>query len=144
MLVVGWGSPLREDDGAGFAVAARLGPPAIAVVQLTPELAEPLSRAGRVLFLDAERGRAPGDVAWRRVEPDDAGTVPHSHQVTPEGLLAAARVLYGAAPEAWLAAIGGARFGYGETLSPEVEAAVAALVERLRGFDGEGACTIPP
>lgn len=129
---MGIGNALREDDGAGFAVAARLGPPARAVLQLLPELAFDVSRAARVVLVDAARDLAPGTVAWRRVDGAAVADAPLSHHVTPEGLLATARVLYGRAPETWLVSIGGRAFGYGERLSSEVDAAVARLVERLR------------
>jgi len=140
-LIVGIGNPLREDDGAGFAVASRLGPPALAVVQLTPELAEPIGRASRVVFVDAHRGTPPGEVHWEPIGPAAPGVLAFSHRVTPADLLAAATLLGGRTPAAWLVAIGGARFGWGEALSPAVEAAVAGLVERLRAPGEERRCT---
>jgi hydrogenase maturation protease len=57
-LVIGIGNPLRRDDGAGWWLARRAEPwlPAAqlrTVHQLTPELAEDLAAAARVLFIDA-------------------------------------------------------------------------------------------
>lgn len=140
-LVIGFGNPLREDDGAGHAVANRLGPPAVAVVQLTPELADRIARAMRVVFVDADRSGPAGWVTRRRLDPGKAEAAAFSHHATPEGLLAAAKVLHGRLPEAWLVTIGGERFGWGERLSPAVEAAVSAVAEELRGWSGEEPCT---
>ena len=61
ILVIGYGNTLRSDDGVGprvaMAVASREWPGfnAIAVQQLTPELAEPLAAAELAIFVDARR-----------------------------------------------------------------------------------------
>ena len=57
-LIVGYGNDLRSDDGAGVIVARKvavLWPQArvIVVHQLTPELAEDIAMAGKVIFVDA-------------------------------------------------------------------------------------------
>jgi hypothetical protein len=70
-LLIGWGNPLRGDDGVGQAIAAaveRWGQPQLEVVeavQLTPELAPLLAAARRVLFVDAEAGAAAITGGWR-------------------------------------------------------------------------------
>ena len=60
MLIIGYGNPLRGDDGVGWRVAEAAGTAlpegaatVLAVHQLTPELSAPISRAGRVVFVDA-------------------------------------------------------------------------------------------
>ena len=60
VLVIGYGNPLRGDDGIGRVIAEHIAetlrPEAIDVVvahQLTPELTEPISRSGLVIFVDA-------------------------------------------------------------------------------------------
>jgi hydrogenase maturation protease len=68
VLIVGYGNPLRGDDGLGWHAAEALRaalPEAeiLAVHQLTPELAEDASRAELVIFLDAAETGAPGE--WR-------------------------------------------------------------------------------
>ena len=65
-LVIGYGNVLRGDDGAGFLTAEllrdKLRDPDIEILsqhQLLPELMEPISRAARVIFIDATvSGRA--------------------------------------------------------------------------------------
>ncbi len=57
--MIGYGNTLRSDDGVGPRVAMAVaswgwpGLKAIAVHQLTPELAEPLAAAELAIFVDA-------------------------------------------------------------------------------------------
>lgn len=131
-LLIGYGNPLRGDDGIGPYLAEKLGDgwTVITPMQLTPELAEPMSRARRVVFLDAEAGDAPGEVAYRRVEPLSA-TGAFSHNVTPASLLASARDLYGAQPDTALITVTGARFELSETFSPFIRERLADIVARV-------------
>jgi hydrogenase maturation protease len=127
MLIIGYGNPLRGDDGFGYRAAERI-PGAIAVHQLTPELMDPIARADRVLFLDAAVEGAPGEIRRRRVEPQSAGPA-FSHHATPESLLAGALTLYGRAPDAELITVTGANFSLSDELSPAVERALADIPE---------------
>jgi hydrogenase maturation protease len=129
VLVIGYGNPLRGDDGFGYRAAERI-PGAIAVHQLTPELMDPISQADRVVFLDATAGGVPGEIRRRRVEPSTSGGA-FTHHSTPEGLLAGAKALYGCAPEAILITVCGARFDLSQTLSPEVESALQQILSEL-------------
>jgi hydrogenase maturation protease len=136
-LVIGYGNPLRQDDGLGWHVAERLGSapsPGVEVIachQLTPELAEPISRARRVVFVDALRGRTAGRIRCRAVAPE-ASAAAFSHHVAPGALLALARALYGGCPPAWVVTVEGVAFDHGANVSPAVAAAVEVAVARIR------------
>lgn len=141
LLVIGYGNPLREDDGVGWAAAELLRAelPAgrarcIACHQLLPELAEPVSQAGLVLFVDARAAGAPGALELRPVAPDAELPAGMTHTFGPGALLALAERLYGRCPPAQLATVAGASFGYGETLSPAVRAALPELAARARAL----------
>lgn len=144
-LVVGIGNPWRGDDGVGRAVVERLaagglpeGCAAMSVRLLTPELAEPLARAARVIFVDAAVDLPPGVVEASEVAPDRAAR-PASHACEPEALLALAGVAYAHAPRATLVRIGAARFDCPGDLSALVRGAVdeaTRLVRRLVVDDG--------
>jgi hydrogenase maturation protease len=121
VLVIGYGNPLRGDDAAGLVAAERLG--GMAVHQLTPELAERIAQADRIVFLDADANLAPGEIVVSPVEPAPG---PLDHYATPAGLLSLARAVYGAAPQSWTIGIGGEDFGYKEGLT----AAAVRAVER--------------
>lgn len=148
VLVVGYGNPLRSDDGVGPAVAAlvaadpRMAGAAVLVEhQLAPELAADFAEARRVILIDAADGAGPGEVAVRRLgsgpqeEPAStlgdvgAGGPPLTHHVSPSSLAGIARTLYGAEPEVLVVSVGAASFELGEMLTPEVAAAVPLVVE---------------
>ena len=141
MLIIGYGNPLRGDDGVGWRVAeaARAALPegaatVLTVHQLTPELAEPISRAGRVVFVDAAAEGEPGTVNCFGLE--DTGQRPvlqpiGSHLTTPDALLAMAGELFGRRPPATMVTIVGESFEVSEALTPLVEAAVPEAVARI-------------
>jgi Ni,Fe-hydrogenase maturation factor len=89
---------------------------ALAVHQLTPELAEEVGKAEKVVFVDAAVGGSAGDVTLQRLRP--AADTPLGHVSSPPALLALAETLGGRCPEAWLLTIAGGDFSLGEGLSP--------------------------
>jgi hydrogenase maturation protease len=137
VLIIGYGNPLRGDDGFGWQAATRLlaliADPEVEVLpvqQLTPELMEPVSRAGRVVFIDAAAAGEPGVLQERSVAADPE-TRRFTHHSTPGGLLAGAAALFGRAPQATLYSVPGQDFGFGERLTPPVERALADVVARV-------------
>ena len=137
-LVIGYGSPLRGDDAVGLRAArilARCGCHALAVHQLTPELAEAIAQAHTVIFVDADARLSPGTVAVTAVDAAEVRTGAMEHHATPEALLRLAYELYAAAPQAWRVGIGGADFGLGRRLSPAgrrgLRHALAEVARRL-------------
>ncbi len=129
VLVIAWGNPLREDDGLAWHVLEglrRLRPrPGLPPLhlrhahQLTPELAEPVSHAAGVVFVDARRDGRAGEIRCEPVAPA-TGSNPLAHSLSPQGLLLYAEALYGRAPRAVAVTVAGERFGMGEDLSPAV------------------------
>ena len=108
--------------------------------QFTPELAEPVSGADRVIFIDAQAGETPGQVELNRVEPEAPAHSAFSHRLDPPALLGYAERLYGKRPEAFAASVAAESFGYGEELSDTARTSLAILLPRLvqlaRGGDG--------
>lgn len=135
-LVIGFGNPLRQDDSIGWVVAEALvdqpGVELRRVHQLLPELAESLSRAKDVVFVDARRGGPAGEVRRTRLTPAST-TWSGTHSLSPEALLGLCERYYGRTPEAVLVSIAGARFGFGEDLSPEVRDAIPQAVSCVLG-----------
>ena len=134
VVVVGYGNPLRGDDGFGWRAAERLerelGARAEVVTchQLTPELAEPLGRARLAIFLDADATAEPGVVTVADVADAPGYEAATSHHLTPAALLACSERLYGGRPRGVTITVGAASFGYEERLSPAVEAAIERAV----------------
>jgi hydrogenase maturation protease len=128
LLVIGYGNPLRGDDGVGPEAARRLrknGVDALAVHQLTPEIAERIATARAVFFLDADTNLQPGDISVEALH-EAASSVASSmeHYVSPAILLRLAHEAYGANPDAWYVAMGGSNFEMGEGLSGDARRAV--------------------
>jgi hydrogenase maturation protease len=151
VYVVGYGNPLRGDDGVGQEVARvlykqkdRLPTLAGAEVtwahQLAPEMALDVSRAGFAVFVDAACDRRPaGSVTLHLLAPpvrdvERTGRVPAScwEDLSPEGVLGLALELYGNAPPAALVTVGVATTEFGSGLSPAVRAAVPRAAAAVR------------
>ena len=73
VLVIAYGNPIRSDDGVAWHAAEEIRRKleslveVICVHQLTPELAEEISRVSTVIFVDAARDVDPGKVVCRPV-----------------------------------------------------------------------------
>ena len=136
LLVIGYGNTLRRDDGVGPKAAAAIDDLGLSDVitmaypQLTPELADPVSRAAAVLFVDAEIDY-PGELRLRRIEPSDCSQI-LAHAADPSVLLALARDAFGRSPEAWMLTIPAEALGFGEELSPTALRGVGHAVETFR------------
>ncbi|MBP7600510.1 MAG: hydrogenase maturation protease [Thermoflexales bacterium] len=149
-LVIGYGNTLRSDDGAGPFVARALearvpaGTRILDAHQLTPEMAIDISVATRVVFVDAidvtrglaRRESAPQESGPRvsRLEPEPGADPLNPHASDPGSLLWLAKTLFGGAPEAWLVAIPGTEFGFGETLSPGTARASADAIAQVEAL----------
>lgn len=129
LLIIGYGNCLRGDDGAGPRVARALrlrGFPAIAVHQLTPDLASYLGCVQLVIFVDADAELKPGQI---RVTPVvQAAGSPFEHYASPGGVLRLAHEVYGRAPLALLIGIGGESYELGDKLSRPARLAVREAV----------------
>lgn len=143
-LIVAYGNPLRGDDGVGWQAAILLSRELKDQVQvltrhqLTPELAETLSEASRVIFIDAAAQGPAGQIQCCSIQRADELTAqPFTHHVAPADLLTAAHTLYGHAPVGYLITVNGGSFGYTETLSPAVEAALPGVLAQVKEIVGD-------
>jgi hydrogenase maturation protease len=141
ILVIGYGNTLRRDDGVGprvaDAVAAMALPEvrALACPLLTPELADPVSRARVAIFVDAAVD-APRAVQLRKLAPADSSQV-MAHAASPATLLALARDVFGHAPEAWWLTIPAEDLGMGEELSPLAQRGFEIAVREVERCAGQ-------
>ena len=142
-LILTCGNSLRVDDGVGLQIAHSL---AIGICdpdtefysqqQWTPELAEAISRADLVIFVDASVAVAPGKVRTQAISPVSSATdCGMTHTCSPSGLLALAQLLYGRMPDrSYLITVGGQSFDYSDQLSEIVQRAVPVARERIRAL----------
>jgi hydrogenase maturation protease len=141
-LVLACGNSQRGDDGVAFEVVNCLrsgkcdpGTEFQSQQQWTPELAESISRAEVVIFVDASAGMKPGEVACRQVQSVTNASPGMTHQTSPESLLRLAKEVYGKHPSgAYLVTIGGASFEWEEVLSEPVRCAIPCSVERIKAL----------
>lgn len=140
ILVIAYGNPLRCDDGLAWRVADKLSqmnlPGDIEIITrhlLTPELALPVSQSSTVLFIDAAREGAPGEIASCPIEPQRLCSA-FTHELSPGAVLTAAQELYGQCAEAFSITLCGECFEHGETLSASVEEGLPHLVALVREF----------
>jgi hydrogenase maturation protease len=150
VLLIGYGNPDRQDDGVAWhilrAYAAKLGLPAPAsyedefpandrldfafYLQLTPELAEDLSRYEQVCFVDAHTGEIHQPVRLVEVESQFQRS-PFTHHLTAQSLLSMCETLYSVKPRAALVSVRGYRFGFARELSRQSLALVPGAVELI-------------
>lgn len=136
LLVIGYGNELRGDDGVGPKVASavnRLNLPgvrSIACHQLTPELADPVSRAAGVVFVDATAEAGTG-IRMQELKPEEPGQ-PLAHAADPRTVLALARDVFGSFPAAWWLTIPIETTELGDELSPFARSGLRQAVDRIR------------
>ena len=156
LLDIGYGNSLRRDDGVGPRVAEAIeklhlpGVRTLVCQLLTPEFADAIARARRVIFVDAEI--VPGSefkvqssaipnpepvtpnrelIRWRKLEPGETSQL-MAHAADPRTMLALARDVFGHAPAAWWLTIPALHLGFGTDYSPETEAGFYTAVAEIR------------
>lgn len=141
ILVIGYGNTLRGDDALGCVVAERMeqrfDPSCVRVLtchQLTPELAEPISKVDLVIFVDACAARPAGDVDCRRVVPEEQTSPGLDHHALPGQLLALSKRLYGQVPAACIFSVGGESWELGTSLSPAIQAAIPRVIGSIENL----------
>ena len=140
-LVLACGNTLREDDGIGPFLAAWVeehfsSEPGVRVVsrqQWTPELAEEISQAASVLFLDCSIESPPGAIRLDAVQPAQPSPGLATHHLGAQELLALAQELYGSIPRnSLLLTIGAGSTELGESFSESVSAALPEACDLLK------------
>jgi hydrogenase maturation protease len=135
VLIIGYGSPLRGDDAFGWHAAHQLlksphhSLQVLAAHQLTPELAEPISQADLVIFIDASKEGEPGTWKCEDITEEQPLVNPLAHQFAPAILLAYARTIFRASPTAIIVSFATDSFVCSQTLTPGAEAALAEVLQ---------------
>lgn len=140
ILILAYGNPLRSDDGVAWRAAEELklnlSAPEIEIVcaqQLAPEMAEKLSWVDAVIFVDAAEQGQPGEVRCNALVEPLAG-VRFSHQLSPTAIVALAKQLYGASPQAYCVTLTGECFDDGDSLSAVAEGALPRFIAKVEAL----------
>ena len=134
ILVIGYGNTLRGDDGVGPRVAEAIeslhlpGVETLVCQQLSPEQSEAISRAEKVIFVDAAINTS--EVQMWQLDPADSSQL-LAHSADPRTLLALSRDVYGHAPSAWWLTIPAERMEFCEGFSPKTKKGFSVAVERI-------------
>ena len=138
LLLIGYGNPLRGDDGVGPRIVCRFARRhrgvvrACVVPQLVPELCALLAKHDAVIFVDAS---AAGDGGCRLLPLEcAAATNWGTHLCSPAALVALTAELYGAKPRAWCLAVAGRDFRLGAGLSATARASCREALTILEAF----------
>jgi hydrogenase maturation protease len=138
LLLIGYGNTLRSDDGVGPRVVETIaglnlpGVQTLVCALLTPELADPISHAERVLFVDAAVD-APREVQLRPLQPAESSQI-MAHAADPRTLLALSRDVFGHAPQAWWLTIPVENLGIGEELSEVAQAGMKEAIHQIKSL----------
>jgi hydrogenase maturation protease len=137
-LVIGYGNPLRSDDGAGQKVAElvaswkRKDVRSRPLHQLTPELADDISRAKITIFVDATpmTSEISDRVQIQSLEPRAiASALGHSN--TPQYLLSLTQELYQTTAKAYWILIPAINFEFGEKFSEITEQGIKIALQKI-------------
>ncbi len=156
-LIVGYGNPDREDDGAAFyilnALAGRYGcaeipasdeglepndcsPSFIFSFQLMPEMTEGFSKYERVCFVDAHTENIPDPIQFIDVSSEFQRS-PLTHHMTPQTALSITETLYGVVPKAVLCSVRGYQFGFKSELSERTRVLCDQAIEKILAWVNE-------
>jgi hydrogenase maturation protease len=142
VLIIACGNPLRGDDAVAWRIAESLASHTVSsdveIVtsqQLTPEMAESVSRAESVVFVDTSAAEPPGSLSVVPIAAAEDRSASMTHRLTPTAILAMSNALYGKGPlHAFLLTVGGESFDLSKGLSPAVSQAVPAAVKRIEAL----------
>jgi hydrogenase maturation protease len=142
VLIIACGNPLRGDDAVAWHIAESLASHTVSshaeIVtsqQLTPEMAESVSSAESVVFVDASAAEPAGSVSLAPIAATEDRSASMTHRLNPTAILAMSNALYGKGPlRAFLLTVGGKSFDLSQELSPAVSQAVPDAVERIEAL----------
>lgn len=142
-IAIAMGNPLRRDDGVARhvleAIAGDTDMEKLAVVQLTPEIADQVSSYSIAIFIDAHvNSKYP---TLREVE-NVLAPIPLTHVASPAEIVALARAIFGFSGHAYLCRVPASDFSEGEGLSDRTKGFVkpaAREIEHLLAMPLKGA-----
>jgi hydrogenase maturation protease len=145
ILVIGYGNPIRGDDGIGLYIAGKFldreeeGIHVWLLHQLHLEGIEEMLEYDLVMLADC-RMEEPGMVLARLADEENDARA-SSHHLTPQAMLKLGRSLYNRNTELYICSVKGEAFDFCENLTDtarrRADEAVAKIDERIREKRGE-------
>lgn len=139
LLIIGYGNPLREDDGIGWHLAGwlreTLSDPDIEIIQshqLFPEYADNLSKVDKALFIDCKHGSNIGQTESRYIDSSSIQSGKATfHHMNIEGILSMAQSLFQHTPKACIFSIESDRFAHSDTFSSSMQKQLESIQKTL-------------
>jgi hydrogenase maturation protease len=138
ILLIGIGNEMRRDDGVGVRLVERLHErhvhancSYVTVHQLLPEMVTLLRGVDLAVFVDAAVDVLPGDMDCQKVQAQHEKRSRLVHVLSVASLLSLCHQYYGVSPRSLLVRVGGYDFGFGETLSQQLESRLPILVQQI-------------
>ena len=138
ILIIGYGNPIRGDDGVGHYIADILkgknipGAEIITAHQLHVELLETAVLFDKVILVDASQTSR--DVGFGRIQASFDPFLNSSHHLTPGMFVRLAQTIYFKDIEVYLCSVRGENFDMGSTLSPRVMSRSKKAVKLICSF----------
>lgn len=148
ICIIGYGNPLRRDDGIGAFVAESLRSVAdrrtriLAFHQLDPLTLEDVQEADVLILVDATVEDLEDGIRWNRVRSEKPRFSHTTHHMKPSVFVGLLASLYHRAPETWVVSVKGEDFGHGAGLTEKArERALRACEEIGEFISGENRLT---
>ncbi len=139
ILIIGYGNTLRGDDGVGYKIAEIIEQwnldniTSLSVHQLTPDLAEKISQADTVIFIDAipvtDINTAEIDIKTISINSKINNL---GHHNNPEQLLSLTQAIYQKVPQAYWILVPAINFNFSEEFSPTTQKYVTLALEEIK------------
>lgn len=139
LLIIGYGNPLREDDGIGWHLAGWLAETlldsTIQIIQshqLFPEYADNLSNTQKALFIDCKHGSSVGQIAFREINTSAIQSEKATfHHMSIEGILNMTQSLFQHMPKAYVFSVESDQFSHSDTFSASLKNKLHTIQETL-------------
>lgn len=136
--IIGYGNPLRTDDGIGWVLAAELEKkfslPDVEVqtsIQLGPEMSSRFREFQRIIFIDAAVKGNPGDISvvnWIEGKKHEQAS---THEFDIADLVRFSELYQSDLPELFLFTVSGSDFSIGDSLSAVVRDKLPNILKTL-------------
>ncbi len=142
LYIVGFGNPLRRDDGIGSYIVRQLKSALksydkigfLTVRHPEPSIVDELHGADQILFVDATFKGLTNGWQLNRIRPELEMLPYTTHHFTPMAILGIIEMLYGKSPPTWMLTVEGCDFGYGRRLTSTAKKRARSAISAIVGF----------
>ena len=140
ICIIGYGNPLRRDDGIGAFVAENLrnavgrSTRILAFQQLDPIALEEVQETDVIILVDATVEDLDRGIRWKRVRSERLRFSHTTHHMRPADFVGLLDALYHRTPETWVISVKGEDFGHGAGLTKKARERALRACEEIGQF----------